>query len=353
MKKKVSIIICVILAATVIVGCAGANYAASPAESEQWAAGNDSYDYYAMPAPEAPMAAPVPISEVIWDDDISYAADDAMRLQSSTPREVSEEGGAGIIANAPPQDGLAEKIIYSMYADVETMEFDKSIEAIHALMARYGGFIENSSVSGINYAAKFYGWHNFRSAFFSIRVPVENLNTMAGQLSTIGNVVHENSSATNITSQFYDTQSRLNSLQIQEERLLDMLSKADEVPDLIMIEERLSDVRYQIESITTMLNNWQNQVSYSTLSVNIMEVEQFTERQEINRSYWQQIADGFMSSIRGIGRFFMDLFKWIIVSAPVLIIIAVVAVAALFIIRWKLKDIKNKKKAKTEENEQE
>jgi len=140
--------------------------------------------------------------------------------------------------------------------------------------------------------------------------------------------------------QFFDTQSRLNTLSIQEERLLDMLRRAEDVPDLIAIEQRLGEVRYQIESLTTTLNNWQNQVDYSYLTLNIREVEQFTEPTD---SYWRQIGDGFMSTIRGVGRFFMNLFMWLIISAPVLVILAVIAVAALIIIKRKLRSIKSKK----------
>jgi len=149
----------------------------------------------------------------------------------------------------------------------------------------------------------------------------------------IGNVVHLNSSAENITSQFYDVQSRLNSLEIQEERLLSMLSQSNNIPDLIALEERLGEIRYQIEALTTTIRNWQSQVDYSTVTISIREVEQYSEPTQIHRSYWQQIGDGFMSSLRGVGRFFMGLFRWLIVSAPVLVVLAVVAVIVLIIVR--------------------
>jgi len=245
---------------------------------------------------------------------------------------------------SPVVEGFAEKIIYTVFADIETVKFDETIAGVNTLIANYSAFIENSSISGRNHASQFYGWSDYRTAHYTIRVPKGYLDAMTGGLESIGNVLQINSNASNITSQFIDTQSRLNSLKIQEERLLDMLSKAEDVPDLIMIEERLSHVRYQIESLTTTLNAWQNQVDYSTLTLYIREVEQFTERTEIHRTYWQQIGDGFMSTMRSVGRFFMNFFKWLIVSAPVLVILAVIAVATLIIVRKALKS-KAKKKA--------
>jgi hypothetical protein len=229
-----------------------------------------------------------------------------------------------------------------VFADIETIRFDETIERIRTLMAAHGAFVESSSISGINYASQFYGWNDYRYAFFSIRVPVENLNAMAANLGTLGNVVHENSNAQNITSQFFDTQSRLNSLTVQEERLLDMLRRAEDVPDLIAIEERLSDVRYQIESLTTTLNNWQSQVDYSTMTLSISEVEEYTEITPTHRTYWERIGDGLLASVRGIGRFFSNLFAWIIINLPVLITLAVIIVVMLIIFRRKLRKLKNK-----------
>jgi len=325
-KKKTSLIICVILAAVLLTACAsGGSYDATI----------NSWD----PAPEAPMAAPMPApmpeADMMYIDDVDFMYSDAA-------------GGTDTVLGVVPvseviESDFSEKIIYSVFADIETMKFDETIENVHVLMASYNAFIENSSVSGVNYASRYYGWVELRYAHFSLRVPKENLDAITRNLGTLGNVVHESSNAMNITSQFYDTQSRLNSLMIQEERLLDMLSQAVDVPDLIMIEKRLSDVRYQVESLVTILNNWQSQVDYSTLTINIREVEQFTEQVQIYRTYWEEMFDGFISTLEGTGRFFMNLFKWIVVSAPVLIILAVLAIIVAIIVKKSIHSSKRKR----------
>jgi len=262
----------------------------------------------------------------------------------SMPLSSSNTSGSSIAGiTAPVIEGFAEKIIYSVYADIETITFEDTIAGVNSLIISYGAFIENSNISGRNHASQFFGWNDLRSANFTIRVPKEHLNAITGHLEGLGNVLQLSSNATNITAQFIDTESHLNSLTVQEERLLSMLAQADDVADLILLEERLSNIRYQIESITSTLKNWQNQVDYSTLTLNIREVEQYTERVEIHRSYWQQIGDGFMSSMRGVGRFFMGLFKWLIVSAPVLIILAALAVVTILIVRKKLKEMAAKR----------
>jgi len=165
-----------------------------------------------------------------------------------------------------------------------------------------------------------------------------SLAAVTASLDSIGNVTSLRSDADNITSQFYDTQSRLNSYKTQEERLLDMLSKADNVSDMIEIETRLADIRYQVESLTTTLRNWQNAVDYSTLTLYINEVAELTEITPVQpRSYWQQISDGLKANTKSVGAFFKNLFKWIVINLLVLIILAVLAIIAFIFIRKYIK----------------
>jgi len=244
----------------------------------------------------------------------------------------------GVMPEIPPIDeGLSEKIIYSIWADIETRNYDNTIAKVNALIAESGAFIENSNERGINYG---YTGQSYRHAYFLIRVPVNQLENMKTQLDSLGNVVSQSSNATNITAQFIDTEARRNSLLVQEERILDMLSKVEALNDLILLEQHLSHIRYQIESFTSTLNNWQRQVDYSTLTLNITEVEEFTEFVPIHRSYWEQMGDGIMATLRGIGNFFTGIFMWVVVSAPVLIILAGLALIAFIIIRSKLRAYK-------------
>jgi len=323
MKKTVSILLCMLLATTLLAAC-----------SSGYSGGGDAY----APAPEAPAPAPAPDYDSPYGDSGygDYDVNDTL---------FTDEQDDGIMPiSAPGAEGLAEKIIYSVTADIETMNFDDTVAMVNSLLGRYGAFIENSSIRGRNYASTYGGWNDYRYAHFALRVPKEQLDAMTANLESLGNVTNLSTNAENITAQFLDTQSRLNSLKIQEDRLLEMLRKAEDIPDLITIEERLSEVRYQIESITSLLRNWQNQVDYSFLTLSINEVESFTEITELHRTYWQQIGDGFMTTLQGVGRFFMDFFKWLIIAAPVLVILAIVAVIIIIIVRRIIRSDEKKRK---------
>ncbi len=226
---------------------------------------------------------------------------------------------------------LASKIIYSAYAEVETTDFDSSVEGIYALADRFGAFLESSSVTGANLNSIANGYNYNRSANFVLRVPKENFGSISDALSTVGNITYLESYAENITASYTDAQSRLEAYDIEEERLLAIMEQAETVDDLIALETRLSEVRYQKESLTSQISNWDNQVNYSTVTVKLSEVTVLTPTPD--RTYWQTIRDGFLETLYDVGNGAKNVFRFILVASPVLVIIAAVVVIVCLLIR--------------------
>lgn len=243
------------------------------------------------------------------------------------PQADNDDNGSGL-TNSNISTSFTEKIIYYYSAQIETTTFDDSIDKVNMLRVKYGAFIENSSIRGNSY-----GRTSFRSAEYTLRVPVENFTSLTGDLSILGNVSNESTNAQNITAPFVDSEVRLDTYMTEESRLLSMLERADTIEDMITIESRLSDVRYQIESITSTLRNWQNQVDYSTVSLYISEVEELTDPVSAQRTYWGRIGDGLSGTIKGIGDFFKSFFMILVVAMPIIITLGVIAIIVIIIVR--------------------
>ncbi|MDR0445625.1 MAG: DUF4349 domain-containing protein [Oscillospiraceae bacterium] len=268
--------------------------------------------------------------------DYLYTADAKNGYAPAPAAAPGGGGGSGGGLTASPVAGsaagaFAEKIIYSANASIESVEFDKTLEALEQMIIQYDAFIESSSVSGADYATTYYGHNPYRGAFYSIRVPREHFNAMTGSLSSLGNVTRISTNADNVTEQYMDVESRLTTYRIEETRLLAMLEKADNVTDMITIESTLSGVRYEIEALTSRLKNLDNRVSYSSVTIDISEVEILTEPEQIHLTYTQQIAEGLKATLRSVGNFFKDALRVFIVNLPVLIICAVIIVVVILI----------------------
>lgn len=266
------------------------------------------------------------------------ASYDMAYTEAAYPAEAEEYGGFAVTGGTQLESGSGaapkgspEKLIYSASATVETTEFDGTIEKLSALVEQYGGFVESSSVNGSNYYTQSRGYSSTRYASYVIRVPSEKFSALMGSLSTLGNVPYSHTYTENITAQYYDTDARLTAYQTQEARLLEMMEAAKTVEDLIAIEEKLTELRYQIESLQSTLKNWDRQVAYSTLDLEVQEVVEYTP--ESRMSYGQELALALSSGLKRTGEFFKDLLLAIVGALPALVILAVVL--AILIPVWK------------------
>ena len=266
------------------------------------------------------------------------ASYDMAYTEAAYPAEAEEYGGFAVTGGTQLESGSGaapkgspEKLIYYASATVETTEFDGTIEKLSALVEQYGGFVESSSVNGSNYYTQSRGYSSTRYASYVIRVPSEKFSALMGSLSTLGNVPYSHTYTENITAQYYDTDARLTAYQTQEARLLEMMEAAKTVEDLIAIEEKLTELRYQIESLQSTLKNWDRQVAYSTLDLEVQEVVEYTP--ESRMSYGQELALALCSGLKRTGEFFKDLLLAIVGALPALVILAVVL--AILIPVWK------------------
>ncbi len=328
MNKKTrnlpALALALLLLTLLLAGCSGSGGAL--AESTK-AASPNGYGKSAMPA----MADAAPGGSAYYEEDYMYAAEDQGAVMS----------GSGDSTGAARAETF-DKIIYSGSASVETIRFEETIEKVYALIEEYGGFVESSYVTGKDYSTTYYNRPGYRSASFTIRVPREAFQSFTGALETLGNLTRSSVQAQNITSSYYDTQSRLNTYRTEEERLLDMLSKADTVEDMLNIEDRLANVRYSIESLTTTLTNWDSKINYSTLELSISEVKELTQETPITRTFGQDMAEHFRSSCQWLLNAFKNGILFFISALPIVIGPIVIVVIVLLMIRAKRRNKRRK-----------
>ena len=228
-----------------------------------------------------------------------------------------EDGGDAAVPEVDP-----EKIIYSADATLETTDFDATVNGVLALVEENGGWVESSSVNGANYYSISRGNSYNRSAYYVLRIPGDKFQTLMNSLSTLGNVPYTHVYTENVTAQYYDTQARLTAYEAQEQRLVEMMDKANTVEEIVIIEDKLTELRYRIDSLQTSLNNWDRRVNYSTLSLSVEEVREYTP-DEGKISYGQQLWQAFTDAIEGVGEFFKNALVFIVSALPALVIILV------------------------------
>ncbi len=276
------------------------------------------------------------------DYDYSYAEEASM--EAAYEGDYGFSGTVNAAASPVPQpDGTAaaentDKIIYSSDVTVETTAFDETVGKIPGLVESYGGWIESSSVSGSNYLQKARGNAPTREANYTLRIPSGRFQEVMQNLSDLGNIPYSHIYTENVTSQYYDSEARLKAYQTQEARLLEMMELAESVEDVIIIEDRLTELRYEIESIQSRLKNWDRRVSYSTVSLSIREVREYTPEVRVDPSYGEELIQALKDGLENAGEFLKNLLVFLVEVLPVLIILVPLVWLAVWLIRklWRL-----------------
>ena len=264
------------------------------------------------------------------EDALAGDYDSGLGVAAPTPAPTAQKDSASG-SETPEQN--QDKIIYSSEVTVETTEFDETIGKISGLVDSYGGWIESSSVSGTNYYQKARGTASTRNASYTMRIPSGRFSALMESLSDLGNIPYSHIYTENVTSQYVDAQARLKALTTQETRLLEMMELAESVEDVIIIEDRLTELRYQIESIQTKLNNWDRRVSYSTVYLTVQEVREYTPEEKVDPTYGEELLAALKRGVKNAGETLKDLLVFIIEVLPVLVILVPVILLLVWLIR--------------------
>lgn len=255
-------------------------------------------------------------------------ANEALAEEYGETSEVQEEG-----PEVTEQAVSERKLIKNVTLDVETEEFDKLLPSIEQRITALGGYIEEmSSYSrGNQYAGDYQGTKHLRYASMTIRIPRQNLDVFLNEVGEQTNVTSRSESVTDVTLQYVDLESHKKALLTEQDRLLELMAQAESVEDIIAIESRLSEVRYQIESMEAQLRTFDNKIDYSTVYLNVDEVERYSPSE--SASTGERIRRGFLESVEGIGNEIQDALIWFLINIPYLIVWVIAIVIVVVIVR--------------------
>ena len=234
---------------------------------------------------------------------------------------------------------VERKLIRNVSMHLETREFDALTKSISDAVTFFGGYMEQSDVSGNSLY-----WSDERSSRCSnltARIPENKLDAFLTEVSGQGNVTYKNESVQDVTLQYTDITSRKKTLQMEQDRLWELLEKAESIDAVIALESRLSEVRYQLESIESQLRTLDNQIVYSTVYLSIQEVQVLTSTDPDTIPV--RIQKGLSRSFNTLKISSVDFLVWFISSLPILAVFAVLVFIAVIILKKPLKRRKTRK----------
>lgn len=244
----------------------------------------------------------------------------------------SETGGTDIVR---PQD---RKLITTVDIQAETREYDGFMTWIEEKTAQAGGYIESSDMYSYN--------ERERSSDLTLRIPADRLNGFLKEMGETCNIVQRSVKEDDVTLDYVDAESYRDALLVEQERLLDLLERAESLEDIMNIEDRLTTVRYQLQNYESTIRVFDNQINYSTVHLSIREVAVLTEPEP--ESWGSRALQGMKDNARDIARFFQELALLIVTHIPALLLAGVVILIVLLATAKYRREARARRKAQKE-----
>lgn len=155
------------------------------------------------------------------------------------------------LANAPVGGGTGEtlasgnlldrKLVENADLTLEVKDVQDSLQAARNIAQSYGGFVASSNL-------RYEGER--RVGVITLRVPSARFNDAMSQLRALAledGVKAETSSVKDVTEEYTDLEARLRTLRATEAQYLELLKSARTIQEILTVQDRLNQVRAQIE----------------------------------------------------------------------------------------------------------
>ena len=220
------------------------------------------------------------------------------------------------------------KLVKSVSLNAETKTFESSIEWLKKYISSFNGIIDNSYIDTGNINSTNYN----KSAYFAVRIPADKLDSFLSKIGDNLNVTFKQENISDVTDDYFDSESKLNSLKIEEENLNEMLKSAKSVDEMIKVEDKLSEVRANIENINRRIKNYDKQINYSSVDISISEVKDLTDTKVDKNDFSRETLNKkLLKTVEDVKLFLKQVAAYIFINIPWIILVIIVIIIEILI----------------------
>ena len=244
-------------------------------------------------------------------------------------------------ANVNPAE-ISEKKIRTVNLSLECKSMEGAEKELKDKVKAQGGYIESEDYSAISQ------WNDTKRMNFTIRLPKENVDSFLDFLNGEGRILSKSENLQDVRLQYRDAKNHIKALETEQERILALMEKAETVDQLIALENRLTDIRYQLDSYNSEILDYDNKVDFSTIYLELQESIDGKINQSGNYSFFDRVRDGFIRNLFEIRLFFEDTALFVLVFIPQILLVLLI----ILLIVFANKKLLNKKKKEKQEKQE-
>lgn len=223
-----------------------------------------------------------------------------------------------------------QKFIRTADFRMETLDFDAAVDNLQDFVEEVGGYMEENDT-------ELYG--EYRNLSATIRVPDEKLEYFLEKLPEGGSVLKKSVTQRDVTLQYSDTEARRDMLVEEQKWLMNAMTQAVDVTEMITVRDRLTEVNYELESQERQLRLLDSQISYATIYYNLRETARLSE---IPETLWERLTEGVKQNLEDVKDFLVELFVWAVTHVFTALLLAVTGFIVFRLVKLWLKHKKKK-----------
>lgn len=223
--------------------------------------------------------------------------------------------------NTNPQD--KRMIIRTGTMSIENDSFDETELKAKEIAKNLGGFITNSTAQ-VNQSGK-------KQGTLTIRVQADKYDALLAELAKTGKVMNQNITGRDVTEEYVDAEARLKTQRELETRLLQLLAeKTANLTAVVEVEQKLANVRENIEKTEGRMRMLKDQASFSTITLSIYEPAILNTS---SGGFFYELERGFEKGLTGFTKVLAGIITFVIAMAPILAILGIVVYIVIRVIK--------------------
>ena len=164
---------------------------------------------------------------------------------------------------------------------VETTDFNDFNFSLRDKISSLGGYIEDESTDSKEvYNSIFTEIYKVRRLNCIIRVPADKVDDLLELVDNSADVIFKKEYVEDVTSDYIDMETHINSLKSEYEVLENLLTMATSVTEIIEVQDRLTSINQQIESYERNLDSLKTDIAYSKVNLTVEEVIYYQDKVE-------------------------------------------------------------------------
>ncbi len=243
-------------------------------------------------------------------------------------RMKTASGGAPSIAyDAPPEmmmrgramPAMEEKMVtYTARIDLTTGQLEDTVEKIKVQAIQAGGSVVSCDVRTNS--------EDEKRADMELTVPSGELDSLLNAVKTLGTVESESIFTEDITENYQDNASRLDSAKARKDRLDELYAQAQDMNDIIAVNEALFEVQAEIDDLSGQKAGMEDQVENARLTIGLKEAKE-------DEAFLTRIEESAKNGIKAFGVWLGDAAAAVVYALPWIAVFAAAGLAIRAIVR--------------------